>query len=216
VNPCAVWVLLVLLGFLLRVRSRRLLLTYGGTFVLASAVVYFVFMTAWAEMFSMVGLSPVVTTVLGVVVVAMGVVNLKEVFWFKKGFSLVIPDKAKPGLYRRMRGIAGTTSLPTALGGIIALAFAVNLVELGCTLGLPAVYTRMLALREVSALARVAYLALYNVVYVVPLAAVLIVYGLTLHRVALGERGARVLKGVSGAILVVLGVVLVTAPQLLG
>jgi hypothetical protein len=78
------------------------------------------------------------------------------------------------------------------------------------------VYTRLLALRDVSAFARVAYLALYNVVYVVPLAVVLVVYGLTLHRVALGERGARVLKGVSGAILVVLGLVLVTAPELLG
>lgn len=215
-NPCAIWVLLVLLGILLRVRSRRLLLIYGGTFVVASGVVYFAFMSAWAALFGLVGLSRFVSVLLGIAVMAMGAINLKEVIWFRQGPSLVIPDRVKPRLFRRMRGVAEAARVPTALGGIIALAFVVNLVELGCTLGLPAVYTRVLSLREISGAARVGYLALYNVAYVVPLAVVLAAYGLTLHRFALGESGAKVLKAVSGLVLVLLGAVLVAAPELLG
>lgn len=216
INPCAMWVLLVLLSILVHVKSRQRLLLFGGTFVVASGVVYFVFMTAWVGVFSLVGLSRHVTIALGLVVLTMGLVNLKELVWFKKGVSLMIPDKAKPGLYRRMRGIAGAASLPAAFLGIAVLAFFVNLIELGCTLGLPAVYTRILTLRgDLSPVGRYGYLALYNVAYVVPLGLIVLIYVATLHRLTLSERGAKVLKAVSGVLLVTFGLLFVLAPGVL-
>lgn len=215
-NPCAMWVLLVLLGILMHVRSRSRLFLFGGIFVAASGLVYFVFMTAWTHVFALVGLSRWVTIGLGVIVLLMGLVNLKELIWFKQGVSLMIPEKVKPGLYRRMRTIAKSARLPTAVVGITALALVVNLVELGCTLGLPAVYTRILTLRDPSALERYSYLALYNLAYVVPLALIVLIYGLTLHRFALNERGAKVLKAVSGVLLVTFGLLFIVAPDVLG
>ncbi len=216
VNPCAMYVLVAMLGILLHVRSRKRLFLFGGTFVVMSGVVYFLFMTAWLNLFALTGLSRWITVGLGVALVAMGLINLKELFWFKKGVSLMIPEKAKPGLFRRMRSVAGSASLPTALAGIAALAFVVNLIELGCTLGLPAVFTRILSLRqEVSPAGRYLYLALYNVAYVVPLAAIVIVVASTLHRVTLSERGAKVLKLVSGVLLLGFGVLFVAAPETL-
>jgi hypothetical protein len=217
INPCAMWVLLVLLGLLLHVRQRRRLLLFGGVFVLMSGLVYFLFMTVWVGLFRLVGISRLITIGLGIVVLAMGLINLKELVWFKKGPSLTIPDQAKPGLYRRMRGVANAASLPAALLGITFLAFVVNLIELGCTLGLPAVYTRILTLRaDLPPSMHYAYLALYNLAYIVPLALIVTVYVATLHRLTLGERGAKVLKAVSGTLLVVFGVVFIVAPGLLG
>lgn len=216
VNPCAMWVLLVLLSILVHVKSRRRLLLFGGTFVVASGVVYFVFMTAWIGLFALAGLSRPVTVVLGLVVLSTGLINLKELFWFKQGVSLMIPEKAKPSLFRRMRAIAGSASLPAAFLGITVLAFLVNLIELGCTLGLPAVFTRILTLRsDLSGAARFGYLALYNVAYVVPLALIVAAYALTLHRLALSERGAKVLKAVSGVLLVSFGLLFLLAPGVL-
>lgn len=122
----------------------------------------------------------------------MGLVNLKELVWFERGVSLMIPEKAKPGLFRRMRRIAESASLPAAFLGICALAFVVNLVELGCTIGLPAVYTRLLSLHTgLSTAARYAYLVLYNVIYVVPLAVIVSLYVLAMKRVAMTERRAK-------------------------
>lgn len=217
INPCAMWVLLVLMGILLHVKERRRIALYGGAFVLVSGIVYFLFMTAWVSLFQFVGLSRAFTIGLGVVVVAMGLINLKEVIWFKKGVSLMIPDRAKPGLYRRMRAIARAASLPGALLGIVALAFVVNLIELACTLGLPAVYTRILSLRaDLTPAGRYAYLVLYNLAYIVPLGVIVGVFALTFRRAALGERGAKVLKAVSGALLVAFGLVFILAPGLLG
>ena len=214
VNPCAIWVLLVLLGILAHVRSPRRMLLYAGTFVVMSGVVYFVFMSAWATLFSLVGLTRVATLVLGTALVAMGLVNLKELIWFKKGPSLVIPDRVKPGLFRRMRAIADAAGTPAALGGIVVLAFVVNLVELGCTIGLPAIYTRILTSRNLGAL-RWGYLALYNVAYVVPLLVVVLVFIAARRRITLNERGAKWLKALSGVLLTAFGALFLLAPDLL-
>jgi hypothetical protein len=206
----------VLLGILMHVKERKRLFLFGGIFVVMSGVVYFLFMTVWVGLFHLVGLSRPITIVLGLVVLVMGLINLKELIWFKKGVSLMISDKAKPKLYKRMRGIARAASLPAAVLGIVTLAFFVNLIELGCTLGLPAIYTRILSLREeLSFGARYGYLALYNLAYIVPLAVIVIVYAMTFKRLTLGERGAKVLKGVSGTLLVLFGLLFIAAPELL-
>lgn len=217
INPCAMWVLLVLLGVLAHVRSTKRLFMVGGTFVVMSGVVYFAFMTAWLGLFELVGLSRTITVVLGAAVFVMGLINLKELVWFKKGVSLTIPDKVKPKLYKRMRGVANAVSVPAAFLGVATLAFFVNLIELACTLGLPAVFTRVLSLREqLSTFERYGYLVLYNLAYIVPLALIVVVYALTLHRMTLSERGAKALKGVSGVLLVTFGALFMLAPGVLG
>ena len=215
VNPCAMWVLVVLLGILMHVRETKRMVLYAGTFVVMSGVVYFGFMVAWSTLFELLGFSRVATTVLGVGLLGMGLVNLKDVVWFKKGVSLVIPESQKPGLFRRMRAIAGAGSTPAAMAGIVALAFVVNLVELECTLGLPAVYTRILSLRGLSRGARLGYIAFYNLAYVVPLVVVVVGFVALRKRVTMTEKAARVLKGVSGTLLVVFGALFLVAPELL-
>jgi hypothetical protein len=217
INPCALWVLVVLLGILMHAESRGRMLLYGGLFVLTSGVVYFLFMSVWTGVFLVAGLSRALTIALGAAVLAMGLVNLKDTFWLKRGPSLTIPDRVKPRLYRRMRAIARATSWPAAVLGILVLALLVNLVELGCTIGLPAVYTRVLTLRAgLGSAARYAYLALYNVAYIVPLAAAVALFAVSFRRLVLGERAVKALKAVSGALLVVFGLLFLVAPDLLG
>lgn len=216
-NPCAMYVLFVLLGILARVRDRSRVIWFGASFVFASGLVYFLFMVAWAQVFALVGLARWATYGLGVALVVMGLINLKETVWFKVGPSLMIPERAKPGLFKRMREVANTSSFVSALLGIAALALVVNLVELACTLGLPAVYTRLLTARHgLGVGARFGYLALYNLAYVVPLAAIVAVYAVAVRKLALGERGARWLKGLSGLLLFAFGLLLLVAPEVVG
>ncbi len=215
-NPCAFYVLVVLLSVLLHAKSRARIALYGGIFVVMSGLVYFVFMTAWLGLFAITGLSRSITTALGVVLVVMGLINVKELVWFKKGVSLMIPESAKPGLFRRMREVASTASLPAAALGITVLAALVNLVELGCTLGLPAMFTRVLSLRtELTAARRVGYLVLYNVAYVIPLAVIVVIASVTLRKLTLTEGRAKALKGFSGALLLLFGGIFLVAPDLL-
>ena len=104
-NPCAFFVLLFLLSLLVHARSRGRMLLIGGTFVMVSGLVYFLFMAAWLSLFLVVGASPIVTAVAGTLALVIGALNVKDWFLFRQGLTLSIPESAKPGLFRRMRGI---------------------------------------------------------------------------------------------------------------
>jgi hypothetical protein len=212
-NPCAMWVLLFLLSMLVHLQSRARMAVIAGTFVLVSGLVYYAFMAAWLNFFLLVGISRAIQIGLGVIALAVGAVHVKDFFAFRRGVSFGIPDAAKPGIYRRVRAVLYAEHLAGALGAIVVLAAMVNLVELLCTAGLPALYTEVLASQRVFGAGYYAYLALYNVFYMLDDAVMLAVAVVTLSQHKLQERGGRVLKLISGLVMAALGVVLVFAPQ---
>jgi cytochrome c biogenesis protein CcdA len=74
----------------------------------------------------------------------------------------------------------------------------------------------VLSLRYTSApVTRLAYLALYNAMYVVPLAVVVAVFAATFRKVSLSERSAKVLKTISGLLLLLFGALFVASPDAL-
>lgn len=214
-NPCAFFVLLFLLSLLVHARSRARMLLIGGTFLLFSGLLYFVFMAAWLNLFLVLQGVGAVTVAAGLVAVGLAVLNIKDFFAFKRGPTLSIPEKAKPGLFNRMRRLLSAESLPALLVGTVTLAIAANTYELLCTSGLPLIYTRALTLNDLPTETYYLYLALYNVVYVLPLLAITLVFTATLGGRRLSEAGGRALKLLSGLLMLGLGLVLLFAPPLL-
>ncbi|HPA56510.1 MAG TPA: hypothetical protein PLT70_03675 [bacterium] len=215
INPCAMWVLMFLLTLLVNAKSRKKLIMVGTVFVVSSAVVYFLFMTAWLNIFTFMGVSQYITIALGILALLMGLINIKEFFFFKKGVSLMIPEKAKPKLFEKMRKIMNNSSFAVSLFGTIALAFFVNLIELGCTIGLPAIYTRVLSVQQISTSVKYFYMALYNAYYVIPLAVIVALFVFTMGKYRFEEKHAKVLKLISGILMITLGAILVFKPDLL-
>lgn len=214
-NPCAFFVLLSLLSLLVHARSRLRMAVIGGIFVFFSGAVYFLFMAAWLNLFLLMGRTNWVTMIAGAVAVAVAGVNIKDYFLFKRGVSLSIPEGAKPGLFARMRGLVSAASVPSMIAGTIVLAAAANSYELLCTAGFPMVFTRVLTLHNLSASAYYGYLALYNVVYVIPLGVIVFLFTVTLGSRKLKENEGRRLKLLSGLMMLGLGTVLLAAPSLL-
>ena len=66
-HPCAFFVLLFLLSLLVHAKSRTRMAIVGGTFVLFSGLVYFVFMAAWLNVFLIAGELRVITAIAGLV-----------------------------------------------------------------------------------------------------------------------------------------------------
>ena len=212
-NPCAMWVLLFILSILVNLKDRRKMFLIGGIFILVSGIVYFAFMAAWLNAFVLIGYSRTLQLVLGGVAIVIGALNVKDFFWLGSGPSVGIPDRAKPGIYARTRKILTAEKVGAALGTVVALAFLVNTVELLCTAGLPALYTQILSLRELSWWQYYGYLAMYNVFYMLDDAMILTVAVATLshHRLQQGE--ARWLKLVAGGAMLTLGLVLALKPE---
>lgn len=119
-------------------------------------------------------------------------------------------QEAKDFLARRL--LEEKPLLP-ALGGVVVLALLVNLVELACTAGLPALYTQILALRQLPTWQYYAYLALYNVAYIADDSAMLVLAVVTLSRRKLQERAGRWLKLLSGTVMLALGLALLFWPR---
>jgi len=214
-NPCAFFVLLFLLSLLVHARSRARMLVVGGTFVLFSGIVYFVFMAAWLNVFLIAGELRVITTIAGLLALFVAVLNIKDYFWFKEGPSLSIPESAKPGLFKRMREIVAAGNLGPMLASTILLAIVANSYELLCTAGFPMVYTRTLTLAQLETWQYYAWLAAYNLIYVIPLLAIVIVFVRTMGARKLTESEGRILKLVSGFMMLGFGLMLLLAPNLL-
>ena len=214
-NPCAFFVLMFLLSLMVHARSRTRMLLIGSTFVAISALIYFMFMAAWLNLFMMIGAVPVITLIAGMVAITIGIINTKDYFLFRQGPSLTIPESAKPTLYRRMRNLLKADSIATMLLGTATLAIAANSYELLCTAGFPMVYTRLLTLSELSNLQHYAYLVLYNLIYVIPLIIIVIIFSYTLGAYKLTEQQGRFLKLLSGLMMLGLGLVMLLAPNVL-
>jgi hypothetical protein len=212
-NPCAFFVLLFLLSLMVHARSRARMLLVGGVFVLCSGLVYFVFMTAWLNVFLIAGELRAVTRIAGVIAVAIAFLNIKDYFRFKRGVALGISQSAQPRLFARMRALLGAERLPAVLAGTVVLAVAANTYELFCTAGFPMVFTRLLTLRDLPIGAYYGYLALYNLVYVLPLAVIVAVFAWTLGARKLSEQEGRLLKLLSGVMMLGLGGALLIAPH---
>lgn len=214
-NPCAFFVLLFLLSMLTHQRSGARMLLIGGTFVTVSGLMYFAFMAAWLNVFQLIGHLTWVTLAAGGLALFVGMVNVKDFFLFERGFTLSIPESRKPDLFRRARAILNAESLPAMLAATLFLAVAANFYELLCTAGFPMVYTRVLTLSEPSTAQRYLYLAAYNLIYVLPLAAIVVAFARTLGARKLSAREGRLLKLMSGLMMLGLGGLLLVAPQLI-
>lgn len=212
-NPCAFFVLLFLLSLLVHARNRARMLLIGGIFVFFSGFIYFIFMAAWLNIFLLLGELQLITLIAGLTAIGLGMLNVKDFFWFQQGPTLSISDKAKPGLFRRMRALVSSDHPSTLVFGTVTLAIAVNAYELLCTAGFPMVYTRTLTLHELSSGGYYFYLLLYNVVYIIPLFIIMLAFVYTLGSRKLQEHEGRLLKLMSGAMMLGLGVMLTVYPE---
>jgi glutaredoxin len=208
-NPCSMWVLLLMISILAPLNDRKRMLAIAGTFVLIQGIAYFVFMAAWLNLFLLIGLSRASQLVIAAIAIVAGVINLKDFFAFGRGISLSIPEKAKPGIYARMRGLLHAPTLTAAIIGAVILALLVQMVEFLCTSGFPALFTRILTLRELDTASYYGYLLLYISAYMLDDILVLGTGVILLSRHRLQEREGRVLKLVSGLVMIGLGIYLV-------
>ena len=211
-NPCAMWVLLLLLSILVNLQDRGRILAIAGTFVLVSGAAYFAFMAAWLNVFEWIGMLRPVQITLGLVAVVIGLVHVKDFVAFHRGPSLSIPEAAKPGIYARIRRIVTAENLPAAVAGAFVLAVLVNMVELLCTAGLPAIYTSILTQRDYTAAVRYGYLGLYIMAYMFDDALMVTLVVASLSRMRLQETGGRWLKLISGGVILSLGLVMLFRP----
>jgi len=214
-NPCAMWVLVYLISLIATLRDRRKIWLLVGSFVFASGVLYFLFMTAWLNAFLLIGYSRPVTIVIGLAALGGGILNVRE---FIKAKGVVVcelgDEESRKKTMSRMERIVFSPLTLATIAGIVGLAFVVNSIEFLCSSALPAIFTHVLSLRNLATFKYYAYILLYDFFFMLD---DVVIFSLAAFAVtsSVGDRYVKYSKPAGGAILLVLGVLLLFAPNLL-
>ena len=220
-NPCNMFVLTCLLALLVSTSdSRKRLFAVALSFICMVYFFYFMFMAAWLNVFKYISFIAPLRIAIALMALIAGFINCKELFFFKKGISLTIQDQHKGPLMKRidkMKEVIQSGSFPLLISSSIALATFASLVELPCTAGFPIIYTGILSGRGMeSSASYYFYLALYNLVYVLPLLIVVTIFIYTFRVRKITRRQMEIIKFIGGVIMILLGIVLLVNPGLIG
>ncbi len=209
INPCAIGVLIFLCSTLLAMSQNvHRMLAAGLIYVIAVYITYFLAGLGLLYFLQRFNISEPVGVAVGVIVIILGFFEIKDFFWYGKGFSLQIaPRRAE-----KIKQLAQKATLPI----IIGLGFLVAAVELPCTGGPYLAITTYLANRVTDNplyyLRAVYYLLIYNFIFVLPLLAIIgIVYaGRSIHALhAWQEKYKKWMRLAMGIIMITLGFLLV-------
>jgi cytochrome c biogenesis protein CcdA len=168
INPCAIGMLILLLGYLMVFNKQpEKMFKTGTVYIVTIFVTYFLvglvfsqfvyLLLAW-QYYAVV--SQIIKYGVIILIWAAALVNLKDVFWYDKGFSLHVPHSKVPLLVKLIQKV----SIPAT----IVLGILVTLFELPCSLPLY-VGAIMVMTSSFSYLVVVGYLLLYNLIFVLPL-----------------------------------------------
>lgn len=204
-NPCAMWVLIYLISLIAGIQDRRKIWWLVGTFVVASGVLYFLFMTAWLNTFLFIGYIRPLTQLIALLAIGFGADHLFEVAVTR---GVIACDLGGAEQRRRtMQWARDLVAAPVGLASIvlvIGLAFTVNAIEFVCSAALPAIYTHMLALTELSTGQYYAYIALYVTLFMLDDLVMFALAAFAVQRI-IDTRYAAVSRVAGGAILIGLG-----------
>lgn len=212
-NPCAMWTLLFLMGLLVGIPDRVRMWTLGTAFIAASAAVYYLFLAAWLNLLLFLGVVVWIRAAVALVALAGGGYYIREFFVNPEALCRVTGGESRQRVLTRLRAIALEQRFWLALGGIVLLAVAVNLVEFICSAGIPAVYVQVLTLSELPAWQYHGYLLLYILVFMLDDLLIFVIAMKTLQVTGLTGAYARWSHLIGGALLLLIGMLLLFKPE---
>lgn len=212
-NPCAMWVLLFLINMFIDMKDKKKMFILGYTFLFTSALVYFLSMLGISVVLNVTAVKQIQILIALVALIA-GVLNIRTYIKTRNDTGChVVDDKKRKKMVKRVIKITKQESLFLALIGVIALAASVNLVELACSLGFPAIFSEILALNNVTGALRILYLIIYVFFYMID---DLIVFTIAVSTFTIAAKSTKYTKYVNliaGIIMILIGTLLIFKPE---
>ena len=214
-NPCAMWVLITLLTLLINTHDWKKIWIVGGTFLFISGAVYYLFIAAWLNVFLIIGYNFWVQKVIGLVAIGGGGFYLYEAFGKDPNQCKVTNLNRRQKTIARMKSIMQITQWPALILGVSILAVSVNMIELVCTAGLPAVFTQILAFNDITDAARYVYIGLFILMYMIDDLIIFAIAIYTMKATGMTTKYRRFTLIFGGVLMYGLGLLLIFAPELL-
>lgn len=212
-NPCAMWVLVTFLLILLQTGSRKKMVVFAGTFVLAEAIMYAAILTVWYKTWNFVQLDGIVTPIIGLVSIGGGIMFIRE--WRKKELECKVTDlTTRHKTHVKLQQLASERFTFLTFLGILGVAFSVNIIEFACSIGIPQAFTKILELNQVTTGQNIFLIAAYILAYMID---DFIVFGLAIYgadKLALTTKYSKWSNLIGGILMIGLGLVMILRPGL--
>lgn len=202
INPCAIAVLLILLETLILTGGRNRALKVGLSFIFGLYLAYLIFGIGLFSVLSFRSLAPYLHKAIGGLAILVGLLNIKDFFFYGKGFLMEIPRSWRPTLGSILRKAISPV-------GAFLIGFLVCLFELPCTGG-PYIFALGILAKQTTKSLALLILLYYNLIFVLPLLLItgLVYFGYsTVERATeWKEKNIKLLHLIAGIIMFGLGI----------
>ena len=217
-NPCAMWILIFLITMLFNMKDRKKMWILGLTFIITSGIVYLMFMLAWLNLATFISKIAFIRLLIAVIALVVGLINIyKYIDSLKKkdeGCD-VVDKKDRKKIMEKIISITHEKKFIIALLGIMVLAASVNIIELMCSIGIPLLFTQILAMNNLSTFSYMIYMFIYIFFFLIDDIVIFIISMVTLKVTGLSTKYTKYSHLVGGIIMLIIGLLLIIKPELL-
>lgn len=217
-NPCAMWILIFLITMLFNMKDRKKMWILGLTFILTSGIVYLMFMFAWLNLATFISKIAFIRLLIAVIALVVGLINVyKYIDSLKKkdeGCD-VVDKKDRKKIMEKIISITHEKKFIIALLGIMVLAASVNIIELMCSIGIPLLFTQILAMNNLSTFSYMIYMFIYIFFFLIDDIVIFVISMVTLKVTGLSTKYTKYSHLVGGIIMLIIGLLLIIKPELL-
>lgn len=217
-NPCAMWILIFLITMLFNMKDRKKMWILGLTFILTSGIVYLMFMLAWLNLATFISKIAFIRLLIAVIALVVGLINVyKYIDSLKKkdeGCD-VVDKKDRKKIMEKIISITHEKKFIIALLGIMVLAASVNIIELMCSIGIPLLFTQILAMNNLNTFSYMIYMFIYIFFFLIDDIVIFVISMVTLKVTGLSTKYTKYSHLVGGIIMLIIGLLLIIKPELL-
>jgi len=217
-NPCAMWVLIYLITLVSQLKDRKKMWLIVGTFVFAEGIIYYIILVLWLNGWDFINyLIEADWIIKGAALFALssGIYFIYD--FIKSGGKLEceISDlKKRQKTISKIRNIVYSKFTFVTFIALFTLAFAINITEFVCSIGLPALFTQILSISDVNIFLKYVYIFLYDLAF---MADDIIIFSLALLAIdsEILQKYNGLVKLIGGILMIGLGILLIFFPGVL-
>lgn len=170
-NVCSLGALLLILGLVISLRSRKKIIVLGGSFILITSITYGLLIFLWYQLFSLFsGYLTAIQIIIGLLGVAGGIYFLNEFRQFRKygptcstsGSRIIskISGKVEEGLKSK-------SNLIFLIGLVLVFGALVTIIEFPCSAAIPVIFTGILSQQGLSFASYIFYIGIFLLFYLI-------------------------------------------------
>ncbi len=214
-NPCAMWVLLFLIGMLFNMKDKKKMWILGITFLTTSAILYLFIMMAWLKValsFNTVLWLRILIALIALIAGGINIISyLKNIK--KDDGCKIVDEKKRKKIFSKIKKITLEKRLILSIIGIITLAISVNLVELACSAGLPLMFTQILSFNNLSMIEYMFYMFLYILFFLIDDIIIFVIAMKTLSIKGISSKYGKYSNLIGGIIMILIGILMIFKPE---